>query len=160
MAILHAIAAQHESIAAQLSTLEDLTNTLQRYDDSLDSRKRQRHANSSRDCDEDDELMAIESGVLYGDTRGGPSSPPVLSALSKQRHCVHGRQKAHCRDCGGTIFCRHDKRKNLCTECGGSSMCIHGRRARECKSIECRQNSMCKHRMIRKNCVECGSPNE
>ena len=45
--------------------------------------------------------------------------------------CVHGRQKSHCRDCGGSQICAHGGRKNSCKECRGHARTIGVRGCRE-----------------------------
>lgn len=160
LALVQAIATQHEVIERQLDVLQNMTNALRSYDV---FRKKTHTVTGHRpdDDEDDDELAAIEERIVTGAPIGLPPTSPSpqqrASAISKKRHCMHGKQRAHCRDCGGSIFCAHDKRKNLCALCGGSSMCVHGRRARECKSIECREGSMCKHRMIRRECPQCAA---
>ncbi len=45
----------------------------------------------------------------------------------------HGKQKAQCKECGGSSFCEHGKRKSICKECGGSAICEHGKQKAQCK---------------------------
>lgn len=47
--------------------------------------------------------------------------------------CEHGRQKSHCKECGGISICEHNRLKNVCKDCGGSNICEHGRRKYQCK---------------------------
>ena len=46
----------------------------------------------------------------------------------QQTKCEHGRQKSHCKDCGGSEVCEHNMRKSLCKDCGGSQICEHNKR--------------------------------
>jgi hypothetical protein len=50
--------------------------------------------------------------------------------------CEHNRQKAFCKECGGSQICEHDKRKDYCKECGGSQICEHNRDKRRCKDCK------------------------
>jgi hypothetical protein len=68
--------------------------------------------------------------------------------------CEHGKQKTHCKECGGSAFCEHNKFKQYCKECGGSSICEHGKRKTNCK--ECGGSSICEHGKIKAQCKECG----
>ena len=47
--------------------------------------------------------------------------------------CEHGRQKSHCKECGGSTICEHNRERNKCKECGGASICEHGRQRNTCK---------------------------
>ena len=68
--------------------------------------------------------------------------------------CEHGRQKAHCKECGGSAFCEHGKQKSHCKECGGSSICPHNKYKAICK--ECKGSSICEHGRHKAICKECG----
>ena len=46
----------------------------------------------------------------------------------QQTKCEHGRQKSHCKDCGGSEVCEHNRRKSQCKDCGGSQICEHNKR--------------------------------
>ena len=70
------------------------------------------------------------------------------------KKCEHGRQKSHCKECGGNSICSHGRRKSQCKECGGSSICEHGRQKPCCK--ECGGNSICEHGRQKQTCKECG----
>ena len=59
------------------------------------------------------------------------------------RACPHGRQRANCKECGGTSICEHGRQRTLCKECGGSGICEHGRQRPLCK--ECGGASICEH---------------
>lgn len=90
---------------------------------------------------------------------------------SERYHCVHGKLKYYCKDCGGSLLCKHDKRKFrckicggseickhnnykcICKECGGKGICIHGRQKHNCK--ECNGSNICIHGKQRYNCKEC-----
>ena len=70
-----------------------------------------------------------ESGVLKKrkllPTPEKSKKPKVPKPVNKPsvKRCAHGRQKAYCRECGGSAFCVHDKQKAHCPECRG---CEHG----------------------------------
>ena len=68
--------------------------------------------------------------------------------------CVHGRQKAQCKECGGSSFCEHGRRKAVCKKCGGTSICEHGEIIHTC--IACSGSSICEHGRIKQMCKECG----
>ena len=70
------------------------------------------------------------------------------------RHCIHGRQRSHCKQCGGASICEHGRQRNKCKECGGASICEHGRIRSQCK--ECGGASICEHGRQRNTCKECG----
>ena len=69
-------------------------------------------------------------------------------------YCHHERQRAHCKECGGSSICEHNRVRNVCRECGGSSICEHGRQRASCK--ECGGSSFCEHGRQRHACKECG----
>ena len=48
--------------------------------------------------------------------------------------CEHGRQRSHCKECGGASICEHGRRRSKCKECGGGAICEHGRRALSARS--------------------------
>ena len=68
--------------------------------------------------------------------------------------CEHGKQKANCKECGGSAFCEHNKFKQYCKECGGSSICEHGKRKTNCK--KCGGSAFCEHGRLKAQCKECG----
>jgi len=75
----------------------------------------------------------------------------------RDKCCIHAKQKAHCKECGGSSYCKkHGIRKQNCKECGGSAYCKkHGKLKQRCK--ECGGSSYCKKHGIRKaHCKECG----
>ena len=72
----------------------------------------------------------------------------------KPGYCVHGRQKNHCKECGGASVCEHGRIRNQCVECGGANICEHGRQRNNCK--ECGGASICEHGRQRNQCKECG----
>ena len=41
------------------------------------------------------------------------------------KKCIHGRQKAFCKLCGGSGLCKHNKNKYYCKDCGTSGNCSH-----------------------------------
>jgi hypothetical protein len=47
--------------------------------------------------------------------------------------CPHGKQKWHCKDCGGSQICKHKKALSYCIECGGRAICKHRRQRHHCK---------------------------
>ena len=67
--------------------------------------------------------------------------------------CKHRKQKSTCKDCGGTSICQHGKHKTICRECGGTSICEHGNRKAQCK--ECSGSSFCEHKKRKSICKEC-----
>ena len=71
-----------------------------------------------------------------------------------QYHCEHGKQKARCKECGGSSICEHGRIRSQCKECGGSSICEHGRQRSGCK--ECGGSSVCEHGRRRHRCKDCG----
>ena len=71
----------------------------------------------------------------------------------KRRNCEHGRQKARCKECGGSSICSHGRQKALCKDCRGSQFCSHERIKSTCK--ECGGTSICIHERIRSTCKEC-----
>ena len=67
--------------------------------------------------------------------------------------CPHGRERSHCKECGGSQICEHGRRRSQCKECGGASICEHGRRRSRCK--ECGGGAICEHGRVRSHCKEC-----
>ena len=62
----------------------------------------------------------------------------------EKNKCVHGKQRAHCRDlecrCGGTVYCKHNIWRSNCRdpECGGGgAFCKHGKWRAQCRDPEC-----------------------
>lgn len=49
---------------------------------------------------------------------------------------MHGRQRRHCRPCGGSAFCEHGKTQNRCKGCSGASICKHQRERSACKECD------------------------
>ena len=70
------------------------------------------------------------------------------------KKCEHNRQKAQCKECGGSSICIHERYKYTCKECGGISVCIHERQKSTCK--ECGGISICEHGRQKSTCKECG----
>jgi hypothetical protein len=35
-----------------------------------------------------------------------------------RKKCEHGRQRSHCKDCGGGGICEHGRRRSGCKDCG------------------------------------------
>lgn len=68
--------------------------------------------------------------------------------------CPHGKRKAFCKDCGGSIFCVHRRQKRSCKECDGGIFCEHGRQTSRCKA--CGGAAICEHGRLRQGCKECG----
>ena len=68
--------------------------------------------------------------------------------------CQHGKQRYYCKECGGSAICEHGKQKYFCKECGGSSICEHGKRKYRCK--ECGGAGICQHGKQKETCKECG----
>ena len=46
--------------------------------------------------------------------------------------CPHGRQRARCKECGGSQICEHGRVRTVCKECVGSVICEHRRRRDRC----------------------------
>ena len=59
--------------------------------------------------------------------------------------CVHGRQRNHCKDCGGVSLCKHKRQKSRCKECGGSGICEHGRQRWCCSACKMQVKSTSVH---------------
>ena len=68
--------------------------------------------------------------------------------------CEHGTRKAYCKECGGSAFCEHNKLKARCKECGGSAICEHNKEKAYCK--ECGGSAFCEHNKRKARCKECG----
>ena len=67
--------------------------------------------------------------------------------------CIHGREKAHCRNCGGSSFCIHGRQKSQCRDCGGSAFCVHDIRKETCR--DCDGSAFCIHSIRKGNCRDC-----
>ena len=52
---------------------------------------------------------------------------------AKKNKCEHNRQKAQCKECGGSQFCEHNRQKARCIDCDGSQICEHKRVKDQCK---------------------------
>lgn len=77
-----------------------------------------------------------------------------LNAKSRERRkCPHGRQKSHCRECGGISICEHNRIRGRCKECGGSEICKHNKRRSRC--VECGGSEICKHGRQIGTCKDC-----
>ena len=72
-------------------------------------------------------------------------------------NCIHNKQKAQCRDCGGSAFCKHNKWKAQCRECGGSAFCKHNKWKSNCR--ECGGSAFCKHNKWKARCRDCNTLN-
>ena len=81
------------------------------------------------------------------------SNDLVVSWNGKRLLCEHGRQKTHCKDCGGSAFCEHGRQKAHCKDCGGSCICEHGRRKSHCK--DCGGSMICEHGRQKHVCADC-----
>ena len=64
--------------------------------------------------------------------------------------CPHGRERSHCKECGGGSICEHGRERSGCKECGGASICEHGRVRSICK--ECGGSAICEHGRQRPTC--------
>jgi hypothetical protein len=69
-------------------------------------------------------------------------------------NCHHNRQKAQCKECGGSSICPHDKRKSNCRDCGGSSICEHDKQRQKCR--DCGGSQICIHNKQKSHCRDCG----
>ena len=73
-----------------------------------------------------------------------------------QNKCKHGKQKAQCRECGGTSFCKHSIQKTTCRDplCGGGgSFCTHNELRAYCRDSECKGGTAyCEHNIQRSKC--------
>lgn len=67
--------------------------------------------------------------------------------------CEHNHYKPYCRDCKGSGFCKHDRLKANCRDCKGCGICKHDRRKRRCR--DCKGSGICKHDRRKTNCREC-----
>ncbi len=74
--------------------------------------------------------------------------------VKNKSKCIHGSQKAICKECGGSKICIHGNQKYQCKECGGSQICSHGGRKSDCK--ECGGSQICSHNNFKGQCKECG----
>ena len=83
-----------------------------------------------------------------------PTKPPNPPKKRKQSRCIHNKQKAQCKECGGSAICIHNKQKSTCKECGGSEICIHNKQKAQCK--ECGGSAICIHNKHKSICKECG----
>ena len=63
---------------------------------------------------------------------------PIENVKSNKNNkkCEHGKEKYHCKECGGSGICEHGKRKSDCKECGGSAFCEHGKQKSQCKECD------------------------
>ena len=85
------------------------------------------------------------------------TTPTKLPKPPKKKYiylCIHNRQKALCKDCGGNQICIHNRQKSICKDCGGSQICIHNRRKNRCK--DCGGNDICIHNKLKNRCKDCG----
>jgi hypothetical protein len=69
------------------------------------------------------------------------------------KKCEHGKQKARCKQCGGSQICEHGKNKTLCKQCGGSAYCEHDKLKQQCK--ECGGSAYCEHGKYKPRCKQC-----
>ncbi len=87
-------------------------------------------------------------GAKYLDTNGR------LSIWNgNELRCEHGRQRAQCKDCGGSQICEHGRVRSTCKDCGGSQVCDHGRQSPTCK--DCGGSQVCEHGLQRSYCRAC-----
>lgn len=68
--------------------------------------------------------------------------------------CEHNKQKASCKECGGSQICEHNINKYNCVKCKGNGICHHDRIKAQCK--ECKGNRICKHNKYIFHCKDCG----
>lgn len=71
----------------------------------------------------------------------------------KLKKCAHGKNKYHCKECGGKGICVHGKRKYRCRDCKGAGICEHDRIRDDC--FQCGGNRFCVHDLRRERCLEC-----
>ena len=83
---------------------------------------------------------------------GGGFKRRWVGAKQWKHHCEHGKQKARCKECGGSSICEHGRHRKRCKECGESSVCEHGRQRHRCME--------CKPPPITQSGVEDGGPDE
>ena len=112
----------------------------------------------------DDESISSEliktsftEGMRSETAKNIPEGSELQVAAQKKRKrsdCEHGRQKTHCKECGGGSICGHGRIKSQCKQCGGVSICEHGRIKSKCK--ECGGASICQHGRQKSRCKECG----
>ena len=66
-----------------------------------------------------------------------PVCMPVSQTEVKTKHrnakCIHGRERAKCKDCGGVSICSHGRQRSQCFLCQGGSICSHGKLRSRCK---------------------------
>ena len=108
---------------------------------------------------------SVSTKLLKPKTSAGASV-----AKKTRKKCPHGKQKAFCKECGGSQVCEHKKQKATCKDCGGSEICEHEKNKQSCKECadrcehgkfkrackDCDGSSICEHRKIKYACVECG----
>ena len=81
------------------------------------------------------------------------AQPPHKKNKYTPKKCEHGKQKAYCRECGGSAFCEHGKRKRYCKQCGGSQICKHDKIKSDCRL--CDGSSFCEHEKHKRHCKDC-----
>ena len=47
----------------------------------------------------------------------------IVSWNGKHLHCIHGKYKSNCKECGGSALCQHGIHKFGCRKCGGNGIC-------------------------------------
>ena len=104
--------------------------------------------------DQLDILSASRSGKVSGMKRKRAQDEVEQDENPKGPKCSHGKQKAKCKECGGSGICSHGKQKSQCRECGGSAFCSHGKWKSQCK--ECGGSGICSHGKQKAKCKECG----
>lgn len=58
-------------------------------------------------------LAVISTGGLLEE-----DGPPATKKAKGYAKCEHGKQKAYCKDCGGSRICHHGKQRACCRDCG------------------------------------------
>ena len=69
--------------------------------------------------------------------------------------CEHNKNRAYCKECGGSAICPHNKQKAFCVECKGTAMCCHGRQKAYCKI--CHGSGVCQHNKFKNSCKLCSA---
>lgn len=68
--------------------------------------------------------------------------------------CIHEKERAQCKECGGSSICEHNRIRNYCKDCGGSAICEHSRIRYQCKI--CGGYAICIHNKRKSKCKDCG----
>ncbi len=63
--------------------------------------------------------------------------------MGRERNkCPHGRERKHCKECGGSSICEHNRIRSQCKDCNGSQICEHKRRRNQCRECMNREQKI------------------